>query len=146
MIAKDILEKVRSLNFPAGEYIVAGSAIMVMHNLKETKDIDIVVSSGLFDTCSADDSWEKIQYTYIEKLGKYFLNKREVELYLDVNHGEEFRPSLEELLSRAEYFEGIPFLSLEDLLKFKKSYGRPKDPAHIELIEECLKSRPNSSI
>jgi len=140
----ELIAKVKNLGFPKEKYVVAGSAIMVMHDLKETKDIDIVVSAELFNSC-IKDQWEKIPYTYPDKLGQIWLKKDDIELYLDVNHGEQFRPTLEELLSRAEYFGEIPFLSLNDLLKFKKSYNRPKDQNDIQLIEEYLKNITNTN-
>ena len=133
----NILQKIKSLHFPDGQYIIVGSAIMVMHKLKETKDIDIVISKELFDTY-IENGWEKVAYTYADKLGQFWLRKDEFELYLDVNHGEEWRPDLKELLSHAEYFDGIPFLCLNDLLKFKKSYNRSKDQNDIRIIEEYL--------
>lgn len=136
MKKEEFLKKVKELNFPTNQYIIAGSGIMVMHNLKETKDIDIVVSEKLFNQYSK--IWEQIPYTYPDKLGCVYLQKDEIELYRDVNHGEEFRPTLEELLARAEYFDGIAFIHLKDLLKFKKSYNRPKDQNDIQLIEQCL--------
>lgn len=137
MKKEELIEKVKSLGFPNGQYIVAGSAIMVMYDLKETKDIDIVVSGELFDAC-IKEKWEEVPYTYSDKLGQVWLKKNDVELYLDVNHGEQFRPTLGELLSRAEYFNKVPFLSLNDLLKFKKSYNRPKDQNDIRLIEHYM--------
>ena len=110
-----------------------------MHDLKETKDIDVVISRELFSACM-ENGWEEIPYTYADKLGRVWLKKDNVELYLDVNHGEQFKPSLKELLSRAEYFDEIPFLSLSDLLRFKKSYDRPKDKNDMRLIEGCLEN------
>lgn len=135
---QNVLERVKSLNLPEGQYVVAGSAIMAMHGLKETKDIDIVVSQEIFDSYSKDDTWEKVPYTYEDRLGKIWLKKDEFELYIHVNYGEQFRPTLGDLLSKAEYFDGVPFICLEDLLKFKKAYNRPKDQNDIRLIEEYL--------
>ncbi len=133
----NILAEVKSLNFSANGYIVVGSGIMVMHGLKEPHDIDLVVSPEVFNNAQKE-GWGQVPYTYQDKLGKFYLRKMDIELYLDVNHGESFRPTLEELLSRAEYFDGVPFLSFEDLIKFKKSYDRPKDRVDIKLIEEYL--------
>lgn len=133
----NIIAQVKALKFPPGQYIVVGSGIMAMHGLKEANDIDLVVSPEIFES-SKNEGWESVPYTYPDKLGKFYLQKADIELYLDVNHGELFRPSLEELLERAEVFSEIPFLSLNDLLKFKKSYNRPKDLNDVRLIEKFL--------
>lgn len=134
----DIISEIKKLNFPPTDFVVAGSAIMAMYGLKQTNDIDLVVSPNIFKQCQDAGSWESVGYTYSDRLGKHHLKKGVVELYLDVNNGEVFRPTLEELLSRAEVFEGISFISMDDLLKFKTSYNRPKDQNDIKLIEEFL--------
>ena len=134
----DIIAKVKALDFPEDEYIVVGSGIMDMYKLKQAHDIDIVVSKNLFQKCKKK-GWDSVSYTYQEKLGQDYLQKGDIELYLDVNCGEKFRPTLEELLNRKKVFEGIPFIGIRDLLKFKKSYNRPKDKDDIKIIEAFLK-------
>lgn len=37
--------------------------------------------------------------------------------------------------------DGINFITLENLLKYKKLLNRPKDQKHIELIEKYLQQR-----
>jgi hypothetical protein len=133
-----IFKKIKALDFPNQEYIVAGSCIMDIHGLKQAQDIDIVASERLFKECTESGEWNIIPCTYKEKIGQVRLEKDDIEIQLNVNCGNEFTPTLNELLSRAEYFEGIPFVCLEDLLKFKKSYDRPKDHIDIKLIEEYL--------
>jgi len=44
-----------------------------------------------------------------------------------------------ELILDSEIINGIWFLSLKQLIKFKKDYGRPKDLTDIKLIEDHLK-------
>lgn len=134
----NVIDQIKNLDFPIGQYVVVGSGIMAMYGLKQARDVDIVVSPNLFEKCERE-GWEQIPYTYTDKLEKHYLQKDPVELYLDVNHGK-FRPTFDELLNRAETFDRIPFISLEDLLKFKRSYNRPKDHADIKLIEDFLKN------
>ena len=43
------------------------------------------------------------------------------------------------LIDEAEIIDGLPFARLEDVLAFKRSYGRPKDRAHVRLIEDYLR-------
>jgi hypothetical protein len=42
------------------------------------------------------------------------------------------------LIRRADIIRGIPFASLDDVLKFKQAYNGPKHWADIELIEKYL--------
>lgn len=49
-----------------------------------------------------------------------------------------YEPSLEHLLEGANYFSGIPFANLEEVIKWKRASSRPKDLKDIELIEAHL--------
>ena len=138
----NIVEKVKALDFPDGEYIVVGSGILGAKNIREIHDVDIVVSSDLFEKCK-NDGWEQAPWTY-EKIGQIYLKKAEYELYLDVNC-RDFNPTLRELLQRAEMIEGVPFASLEDSVSFKRVYGKPKHLRDIELIERFENSRSGHS-
>lgn len=109
---------------------------MAAHGIKEIHDIDIVVTSELFERCK-NENWEHIPWTFPEKLGQIYLRKGVVELYLDINCGN-FNPTIHELIQRADIIKGIPFASLEDVLKFKKEYNRPKHARDIELIKAYL--------
>ena len=44
----NIIQKVQKLNLPIGEYVVVGSAILELKNIRPAQDIDLVVSSKLF--------------------------------------------------------------------------------------------------
>jgi len=128
----NVIEKVRALNFPDGEYVVVGSGILGAKNIREIHDVDIVASPGLFERCKSG-GWEQMPWTY-EKIGQIYLRKAGCELYLDVNC-KDFNPTLQELIQRSEMIEGIPFASFEDTVNFKRAYGKPKHLKDIELIE-----------
>ncbi len=55
-----------------------------------------------------------------------------------------YNPSLKELPETAEIVDGIPFASLEEVIKWKKAFGRDKDKRDVELIKKCLAKRSNS--
>ena len=132
-----VIEEVRKLNFPLGSYVVVGSGVLAVHGIRFARDLDIVVTPELYKKCERE-GWEKQwhntgqRYVLHNKSGKL-----EVEVYLDVNC-ESYQPTTQELIERAQIIEGVPFISLKDLLLFKKGYGRPKDKPDIKLIEEAL--------
>lgn len=136
----NIVQEIKNLNLPIGNYVVVGSGILIAHKLKEGHDIDIVVSKQLFEKCKSE-GWDQIPWTYEDKIGNNYLRKNNVELYLDVNKGD-FNPSLEELLLSAEIIDDVPFASFQDILKFKKEYSKvnPKHLTDIVLIEDYLKT------
>jgi len=130
----DIFREIKNLDFPVTHYIVVGSGIMVALGLKGANDIDIVVTPDLFQKCTLE-GWEQ----WIKPNGGPALRKDHVELYLDVNAGN-YNPTTQELINEAKIINGIPFLTLEKLLLFKKQYKREKDFKDIALIETYLKN------
>ena len=134
--AKDIFQKVFALQFPIGQYIVVGGAVLAMHGIKNTHDIDIVGSPELLEKLRQDDEW----HTANRPSGEPGVCKGCIEVYPDVNcpaHHLEFR----DLLERGEAIQGIPCASINDVLLFKKGYGREKDLGDIERTEQWLEMR-----
>ena len=43
----DIFKKLKELNFPQGEYVVVGGAVTA-HGIRESKDLDILVTPTLY--------------------------------------------------------------------------------------------------
>ncbi len=138
----DIFEEVRKQNFPSGHYIVVGSGIMVVKGIRDTQDLDIVVSEALFEQCKAE-GWETHEWTKAHIPGKPWLRKGNVELYIEISRKTGGIP-LEGLLAEAEVIQGIPFITLERLIDFKKEYGRQKDFEDIEMIEQYLRNTQSS--
>ncbi len=129
----DIFKEVRDLNLPLGQYIVVGSGTMEALGIRKSKDIDLVVTEDLYKEFEKK-GWEKKQVSenrFGIKQGKY-------EMFKDFVCGN-YRPDAAELINNAQIINGLPFLPLEELLKFKKELGREKDLKDIELIEEYLK-------
>ena len=131
----NIFEEVKKLNFSIGKYVVVGSGTMAAHNIRQAKDIDIVVVEELFSKC-ANNGWKE----KMRPNGKKGLKRGNIEVYLDVNYGN-YNPKTQDLIRNAEIINGIPFLRLEDLIKFKKEYNREKDIQDIQLIERHLKTK-----
>lgn len=46
---------------------------------------------------------------------------------------------IDALIDGAESMDGPPFARLEDVLAFKRAYGRPKDLEHVRLLEGYLR-------
>lgn len=140
MKKRELIDKIKALNLPLWHYVIVGSWSMIAHNIKESEDIDIVVSEELFNVYKQKDNWQKMPRTYPDKIWEIYLRQYNVELYLDVSCGN-YNPTLSELISRAEIIENISFASLQDILKLKKEYSRTKTKhlEDIKKIEEYLK-------
>ncbi|MEX0998993.1 MAG: zinc ABC transporter substrate-binding protein [Thermodesulfobacteriota bacterium] len=129
----NILQKVKALNLPTDQYVLVGGGVLAAHKIREAPDIDLVVTQALFDEMKRTGEWREGE----KPNGGPALYKDEIEVYLDVNC-DSYNPTTQELIERAESIEGIQVISLHDLLKFKRGYGRPKDRVDIELIEKVL--------
>jgi len=56
----------------------------------------------------------------------------------------EHRCTIDTLIDTAEEFEGIKFVTLENVLRWKKLMGRPKDLEHIKMIKAYLVKKTSS--
>ena len=124
----DIFAEVRKLGFSDSEYVVVGSGIMQAMGIKNVDDIDIVVTPELFERCTAQ-GWE----WHPRPNGEPGLRRGDVSLYLDVNCPPA-ELSFAQLLAGSVVVEGVRFSSLDQLVDFKKAYGRDKDMRDLELI------------
>lgn len=133
MNKEELLNEIQKLEFPNTDFIIVGGSALAIRNLRDTFDLDIVVTVGLFEKLKTDNKW-----TYkIRPNGKPKLYKDFVEVYLDVNT-ENFQITTSQLFEHADVFHHIQFIDLQTLMHFKRSYGREKDFHDIELIQSYL--------
>ncbi len=137
----NVLEKIKKLNFPSGQFIVVGGAVLAAHGIRGTEDLDLLVSPELFEKCK-QEGWELNLWTKMGKKGKDWLKKDGVELYTELIMVGESILAKDLTENDIETIEGIPFLSLARLIEFKKEYlslyNRPKDIKDLTLIEAYL--------
>jgi hypothetical protein len=130
--AARLLDKLRALDLPKGDYAVFGSGPLLARGLVgEVRDLDVVARGT---------AWEKVK-----RLGPVRtapkgdplvrLEGGAIEIY-----GGWLGWDLDALIDNTEIIEGLPFARLEDVLAFKRSNGRLKDITHARLIEEHLRN------
>lgn len=130
-----VLAHIKLLKFPKNEYVVGSGAVMAVHNIRETYDIDMMVSPTLFEECKKNN-WHVKKFPN----GVEGLYKDVFELFTSVKHSN-YNPTFEYLVQQSEEIDGILFLKLSEVLKFKKAYGREKDLRDIELIQQYLRQQ-----
>ncbi|MFD7235087.1 hypothetical protein ACFWAT_07230 [Streptomyces syringium] len=128
-----LVEKLRSLQFPHTDYVVAGSGPMLAHGLRENvRDLDIVARG--------------VAWNLALKLGDpvappsghgrmILLFEGAIEIF------DRWLPGAkdpDELIESAELIEGIPFCPLQDVLEWKIRSDRQKDRVDVKLIKEYL--------
>lgn len=129
---KELFEKVKKLNLPAGKYALFGSAPMGVRGLRECHDADIIVLPEIFQVYLGQPGWELKKMWH----GSEYLFNDGVELWID------WKPGIWDIaatIGRAEMIEGLPFVSLEDVTRWKELSGRGKDLKDVEIIKRYLK-------
>jgi hypothetical protein len=128
----DIFSELEKLNFPQDKYMVIGGAAMAGRGIKQTKDLDLLLSRDFIEALRTDSAWHH-HPRIIPTEGAGLVNESgTVELYPTIGG---FELGFDELVERVEMINGFPFAHLEDVMKIKKTYNREKDLKDIELIE-----------
>jgi hypothetical protein len=132
MTKGELFKRAAELNFPDGQYAIFGSAPICARDLRECNDIDIIVKEPLFEDLKKQGGWE----LKLKKDGTEYLVKENVEIFKNWAPGEW---NVEELIKNADAIGGLPFVRLQDVMRWKKMMGREKDSADIVLMENFLK-------
>lgn len=131
MAHRSIIDRVRALDLPDGEYIVIGSGVMDALGLRESQDVDLVVSERLFGELRQRGWREDVEH------GQPKLMHDEAEAWTTWS----FRGGdmmLDGLNTHVSVIEGIAFVSPQFLLAWKKDADRTKDRPDVKLLEEYL--------
>lgn len=137
MDREQIIAKVKTLNLPAGSYVVFGSCPLAAAGIRKAQDIDMLVSPQVFEEL------KQRGWTAVDK------GKDDKPLAHDVFEAHQnwnfssYSPTLEQLLATANIIDGVPFAALNEVRKWKAASGRPKDLRDIELIDGYLQAKPN---
>lgn len=127
-----IIEQVKKLNFPSGEYVVVGSGILDALGIRKAGDVDIAVIPGLLSRLRTTGEWEEEM-----RYGKLFLKGDNIDIIPELNWSE-YPTTTAEAIASAEIIDGVPFMNLNELKKFKTALGRTKDFDDIALIDAYL--------
>jgi len=131
----DIFKEIKNLNFPLGEYLIVGSGPLAARGIRDYKDVDILVTENLYNKLIEQD-WKTVEIDGVNgrfkvlKNGKFEIDKR---LWCG-----SYKPDTDNLIKSAEIINGVPFLPLKELIKFKRALGREKDLQDIKLIRQHL--------
>jgi len=141
---KDITLKIKSLNFPLGKYIVLGGASLAVRGIRETRDLDILITTELFEELS-HKGWA-YDAVFEQKWNRKKLMRDDIEVYKDLyfEHLQKFIDA-EEIINKADIIDGVPFQPLDHLLMGKIDTLREKDVKDIQLIKEYLKKQTGSN-
>jgi hypothetical protein len=127
----DIFQRVKDLNLPWGHYVVFGGGPLAARGIRETADVDLFVTSTLYEQLKLD-GWEEKGSP--APMGGLYLSKGIYDADDTWRYGD-YDPTPEAIIAIADIINGLPFARLAEVLKWKQAYGRPKDLEDIRLIE-----------
>ena len=111
--------------------------MLALHDLRDTEDIDLVVSDALFAELKSRGWRLKTRPN-----GKPGLKYGIIEAYLDVNCAS-YERGTDSLLKHAQNLHGVPTIDLQTLANFKAGYTRAKDLEDLALLGQELGIKPS---
>ncbi len=134
----DTVSKIKSLNLPFGKYMVFGSAVMELHNIRKAKDIDLLINEELYKELRKN-GWSR-KWNFKRVLTCKAVKKDSVEAFTNLKW-KNYQFETEDLIRNAENINGVPFMKLEDYLEYKKHLPREKDKNDVILMQNFLKTQ-----
>lgn len=136
----DHIEKSKELDLPPDQYVLVGGSVLDIHGIRESDDIDVVVSKGAFQTLK-DRGWE-VDIPFQEKWSRKRLVRDVFEVFTDVSFAKfNYYLPFEILKDASQQIKGIYVQPLGLLLLSKLDNGREKDLRDIELIKGYFKTK-----
>ena len=126
MVNKNFLNQLKKLKIPLTQYAIFGSGPMAARNIRDCRDLDIVVTDSQFKKLLAD---------YPETKPGNIRFGNGIEIW---SEKESLLNNPGRVIARADTIDGFRYISLDDLLIWKKKMGRPKDLKDIELINKYI--------
>ena len=123
------LEQLKALNLPTDKFAIFGSGPMAIRSIRETRDLDIIVTPDLWEILSKEHAASPDKFGCIQ-IG-------DIEIY---NHWGVWFQNMTELINEADVIDGLKYVKLERVLEWKKAFNREKDKKDIELINNFLKN------
>jgi hypothetical protein len=124
---KDLLEELDILELPMGEYAISGSGPLAIRGIRDSKDLDILVTEELWNALT-------VKYSHKEAVSLRIGN---IEVFCEKLFGENsVGPKVEEQIRAAETIQGYPFVNLETIKFYKRLGNRDKDKHDLQLIEQ----------
>ena len=124
---------VKELGLPLDQIIIIGSGILDQLGIRQSADIDVATNREALEEIARSDDWvEKIDKNQRQYLVKY---DGSVEIW----DGWEIDGRIveyDELLGYAVEYDGVKFVNLDFLRRWKNWRGREKDMQDVRLIDE----------
>lgn len=128
----ELLDKLKSLELPPEDFAIFGGGPLYPIGVKPLgHDIDLVARGA---------AWEKARSLGNIKMAEegnlmIALFNDEIEIFNEWIPG---KWDIDELIDTADVYDGIRFVNLQNVIKYKRERGRPKDLEHLRMLEDYL--------
>lgn len=126
---RSAIDMAKLLNIDSDEYVVIGGAVLEALGLRTTNDVDIAVSSKVYDHFHTEERWQE----YVQDNGKKILSHNGYNMmhgWTGMRFGK--------LRDHAFLVDGVPLMDIQELIAAKKQLARKKDLSDIKLLETYL--------
>lgn len=133
----DSKKELSKYNLDFTNSVIIASGPLQALSLKQSKDIDVVVNTQVFEKLSLLKDFYKESYPeghYCLKNGILQIGDRFFISKININWTYDY------IFKNSFVLDGLRYMKLDFVLKIKKLLNRPKDIHDIELIEEYLDS------
>lgn len=130
------IKKLKKLNWPQDDFVVVvGSGSLKVRGIRESKDLDIIVTQSLWDKLVEEYEVSRnesgVEAIFINEIVEILSPK-------DSLFGNSKVIPVDEIFENADVIDGIKFINLEHLKKIKLYMGRDKDLEDVRLIDQYL--------
>ncbi len=138
VFTSDFKQRVEALNIPIDNIIVIGSGVLDVLGIRKAGDIDLALSPSEFLRQKESGRWE-LRHVDANKDRRDFLTGDGVELFqgwrslLPETNG-----FYEDLIPFTTEIDGIKYIQLEEIRRWKSQTGREKDLRDVVLIDRYL--------
>ena len=129
---KRLLKILNDINLPNDKFAIFGSGPLAVRGLRDCRDLDIVVNEEL---------WKELLENYYpdtENPEKIILQRSRPDGETEMEAFRNWRPwfsDVNELIDSADIIDGVRFVNLENVKKWKTAMGRDKDKIDLQLLE-----------
>jgi len=136
----ELFDLLRSMALPAGQYAVFGSGPLLAKGIIDSvTDLDVICLGPAWEHACGFGDLVPVEGTDVMIVSTH---EGAITFGRSWAYGS---VDLADLIATAEMIDGLPFVRMEHVVEYKTIAGRPKDLAHLALIERHRTAPPEQS-